>query len=211
MNTVREQLQQFWDLRYSAPEFVYGTLPNQFLADHVRHLPAGGRILCLADGEGRNGVWLARQGFQVTSVDVSPQGVDKTQRLAAQAGVGLNALVADVTTFDLGLGQWDAIVSIFLHLPTRARADLHRRAVLALKPDGVFIWEAYAPEQLKLNTGGPKDAALLPALEDLARDFSDCAVAHLWAGLRCVQEGSLHTGAGRVTQLLARKLAPSQT
>jgi len=119
MSTVREQLQQFWDQRYAVPGFVYGTEPNSFLVEHSRHVPAGGRVLCLADGEGRNGVWLARQGFDVTSVDVSPQGVDKVRRLAAQAGVALSAEVADVTTLDMGLARWDAIVSIFLHLPAR--------------------------------------------------------------------------------------------
>jgi SAM-dependent methyltransferase len=207
MSTVREQLQQFWDQRYSAAEFVYGTEPNHFLLEHVGHLPAGGRVLCLADGEGRNGVWLARQGFDVTSVDVSPQGIDKTRRLAVQMGVALNAEVADVTEFDLGLAQWDATISIFLHLPARVRADLHSRAVQALKPGGVFLWEGYGPEQLSRNTGGPKDAALLPALDEVARDFSDCILLHSWSGLRIVQEGSLHTGEGSVTQLVARKFA----
>jgi 2-polyprenyl-3-methyl-5-hydroxy-6-metoxy-1,4-benzoquinol methylase len=207
MSQVREQLQQFWDKRYSAPEFVYGTEPNQFLVDQLAHLPPGGRVLCLADGEGRNGVWLSRQGFEVTSVDVSPQGVGKMQRLAAQAGVALKAEVADVTTLELGLAQWDAIVSIFLHLPDRARVDLHQRAVLALRPGGVFVWQAYAPEQLKLSTGGPKDAALLPSLEVVARDFADCTMLHVWAGLHTVNEGCLHTGEGEVTQLLAKKPA----
>jgi hypothetical protein len=99
MSTVREQFQQFWDQRYRALEFVYGTEPNDFLVEHVGHLPVGGRVLCLADGEGRNGDWLARQGFDARSVDVSRQGVDKMRRLAAQAGVALNADVADVTEF----------------------------------------------------------------------------------------------------------------
>jgi hypothetical protein len=127
------------------------------------------------------------------------------RRLATQMGVALNAEVADVTELDMGLAQWDAIISIFLHLPARARADLHSRAVQALKPGGVFLWEGYGPQQLSRNTGGPKDAALLPTLDEVARDFSDCAVVHLWSGLRLVQEGSLHTGEGCVTQLVARK------
>jgi hypothetical protein len=96
MSTVREQFQQFWDQRYRALEFVYGTEPNDFLVEHVGHLRVGGRVLCLADGEGRNGDWRARHGFDVTSVDVSRQGVDKMRRLAAQASVALNA---DVTEF----------------------------------------------------------------------------------------------------------------
>ena len=99
MSSVREQLQQFWDQRYAVSDYVYGTEPNSFLIEHIRYVSVGGRVLCLADGEGRNGVWLARQGFDVTSVDVSRQGVDKMRRLAAQAGVALNADVADVTEF----------------------------------------------------------------------------------------------------------------
>lgn len=205
MSPVRDQLQQFWDKRYAVPDFVYGTEPNRFLVAHIRHVPAGGRVLCLADGEGRNGVWLARQGFDVTSVDVSPQGVDKARRLAALAGVALSTEVADVTTFDMGLAHWDAIVSIFLHLPARARADMHRRAVQALKPGGVFLWEAYGPEQLGRDTGGPRDVTLLPTLDEVARDFTDCTVVHSWAGSRMVREGSLHTGEGSVTQFIARK------
>lgn len=207
MSTALEQLRQFWDQRYAAPGFAYGTEANHFLMAQVQHLPAGGRVLCLADGEGRNGVWLAGQGFDVTSVDVSPQGVDKARRLAAQRGVTLCALVADVTRLDLGLAHWDAIVSIFLHLPARARTDLHRRAVQALKPGGVFLWEAYGPEQLKLATGGPRDAALLPALDEVSLDFSGYLQLHAWSGLRSVQEGSLHTGQGAVTQLIVRKTA----
>ena len=139
MSNVRKQLQAFWDQRYGVPEFVYGTEPNRFLAQQARHFAPGGRVLCLADGEGRNGVWLARQGFEVHSVDISVQGVEKTQQLSRQAGAHLDTQVADVTTLDLGLAQWDAIVSIFLHLPAKARADLHQRAVQALKTGGLFV------------------------------------------------------------------------
>ncbi len=162
-------------------------------------------MLCLADGEGRNSVWLAQQGFEVSAVDVSQRGIDKALKLADQAGVSVHASVADVTTLDMGMAQWDAIVSIFLHLPAKARTQVHRNAMRALKPGGVFLWEAYGPGQLALNTGGPRDAALLPALDDVARDFADCNMAHAWAGSRLVQEGSLHTGVGTVTQLRAQK------
>lgn len=205
MSKVREQLEQFWDQRYSASEFVYGTQPNDFLVRNLGRFLPGGRVLCLADGEGRNGVWLAQQGFAVTSVDVSVQGVNKARRLAAQVSVDLVAQLADVSAYDLGLAQWDAIVSIFLHLPARARADLHRRALLSLKTGGTFLWEAYGPQQLGRGTGGPPDAALLPSLDDVAGDFPNCEILHFWSGLRSVQEGSLHTGEGSVTQLIARK------
>ncbi len=206
MSTVREQLEQFWDKRYSAAEFVYGTAANAFLVQSVGHFMPGARVLCLADGEGRNGVWLAQQGFAVTTLDLSAQGVNKARRWAAQVGVDLVAQVADVTEYDLGLAQWDAIISIFLHLPARARVDLHRRAVRSLKTGGIFLWQAYGPQQLGRGTGGPPDAALLPPLDEVAGDFSDCELLHLWAGSRLVQEGSLHNGEGSVTQLIARKI-----
>ena len=207
MRDVQKQLQAFWDLRFGVPEYVYGTEPNQFLMQQAHHLARGGRVLCLADGEGRNGVWLARQGFKVQSVDISAQGIEKTQMLARQCGVELDTLVADVTTLDMGSTQWDGIVSIFLHLPAKARAELHRRVVRALKPGGVFVWEAYAPTQLALKTGGPRDAALLPGLDEVAIDFDSSTLQHAWTGLRPVQEGSLHTGIGAVTQLLVKKAA----
>jgi hypothetical protein len=98
-------------------------------------------------------------------------------------------------------------VSIFLHLPAKARADLHRRVLRALKPGGLFVWEAYGPDQLALKTGGPRDAALLPDLDAVAIDFDASTLQHAWSGLRLVQEGSLHTGIGAVTQLLVRKAA----
>jgi SAM-dependent methyltransferase len=206
MSGVRAQLAGFWDQRYAAPEFVYGTEPNEFLVQHIAQVRPSGRVLCLADGEGRNGVWLARQGFEVSTVDVSAQGVDKARRLAAQAGVALQAAVADVTEFDLGLNHWDAIVSIFLHLPPRARSALHQRAMAALKSGGVLLWEAYGPEQLARATGGPRDAALLPALAEVLLDFSNGALVHTWAGSRPVHEGSLHTGEGEVTQIVVKKV-----
>lgn len=205
MNDALLQLQQFWDQRYSVPEFVYGTQPNQFLTQQMPRILPGGRVLCLADGEGRNGVWLALQGFAVRSVDVSAQGVEKTLQLARQSGVPINAGMADVTTLDMGMAHWDAIVSIFLHLPSKARAEVHRRAMMAIKPGGVFLWEAYAPQQLALGTGGPKEARLLPGLADVAQDFSGSVVLHSWSGERLVQEGNLHTGVGAVTQLVVQK------
>ena len=207
MRDVQKQLQAFWDQRFGVPEYVYGTEPNQFLAQQAQHFASGGRVLCLADGEGRNGVWLATQGFKVQSVDISAQGVEKAQLLARQCGVEMDTLVADVSTLDLGTAQWDGIVSIFLHLPAKVRVDLHRRVVRALKPGGVFVWEAYAPDQLALKTGGPRDAALLPDLDEVASDFDASALQHAWSGLRLVQEGSLHTGIGAVTQLLVKKAA----
>lgn len=205
--TARQKLQDFWQKRFAVSEYVYGMQPNEFLVTHRSSLPARGRVLCLADGEGRNGVWLAQQGLEVTSVDIAASGMAKAQRLAAQNGVRIEAIVADVTAYDVGIQQWDAIVSIFLHLPASLRAALHQRCISALKPGGVFVWEAYGPEQFGQTTGGPQDLALLPSLSEVARDFESCQMEHSFSGWRPIVEGIYHSGTGSVTQLIARQPA----
>ena len=207
----RERLLAFWNARYAAEGYSYGTAPNEFLVQclpRLRSLTRGARVLCLADGEGRNGVWLAGQGFAVTSVDIAEQGLSKARSLAQRAGVVLQTLQADVTAFELGRERWDAIVSIFLHLPVKPRRALHQRCFDALCPGGWFVFEAYSPEQLALGTGGPKEIGLLPTLADVEGDFADCdgaVIVHRFSGVRSVVEGPLHSGDGHVVQLVVRR------
>lgn len=207
MNSPQDQLKAFWDARYAAADYVYGTGPNTFLTTGMPPLAPGARVLCLADGEGRNGVWLARQGYRVTSVDIAAQGIAKARQLAAAQGVALDLRTGDVTRMPLGVDAWDAVVSIFLHLPPAPRRALHKRVAQALRPGGFFVWEAYGPGQLGQPTGGPQSAALLPAVQDVADDFAQigCTVLHQWSGWREVREGALHSGRGAVTQFIARK------
>ena len=204
------KLRAFWNARYAGEEFVYGREPNDFVVQAVSAIPHQGRVLCLADGEGRNSVWLAGQGFRVTAVDVAEQGVAKGRELARASGVEIETRVADVTRFDLGIERWDAIVSIFLHLPSKARRELHRRAIAALAPGGVFVYEAYGPEQLRYRTGGPPEAQLLHSLDDVVPDFDGCAIEHAFEGVRAVNEGRLHRGDGFVVQVIARKRLGSE-
>ncbi len=200
-----QQLAAFWDQRYQAPEYAYGIEPNDFLVAQAASFPAGARILCLADGEGRNSVWLARQGHQVSAIDISERGRDKALRLARAAGVVVDVQVGDVTKMDPGSGCWDAIVSIFLHLPPGARRALHARCSQALRPGGVFIYEAYAGGQLGRGTGGPKEPALLPEIAELRDDWPGCTVEHSFSGERLIREGALHQGVGVVNQIVARR------
>ena len=210
----RERLRAFWNARYAPEGYSYGTAPNEFLVQclpSLQSLPADASALCLADGEGRNGVWLAQQGFTVTSIDIADEGLRKAHELARQAGVALEALQGDVTTFDLARERWDAIVSIFLHLPAKARRALHARCVDALRPNGLFVFEAYSPEQLGFGTGGPKEVELLPTMADLEGDFAgraDVSIEHRFTGVRRIVEGPLHSGDGHVVQLVARKRMP---
>lgn len=193
-----------WDQRYGSGDYFYGTEPNDFLRAAAVHLPRG-CVLCIGDGEGRNGVWLAEQGFEVTSLDQSAVGLDKAKALAKQRGVQLATVPADLATFDLGLGRWDAVVSIFCHLPSALRRDVYARIVKALRPGGVVLLESYTPAQLGRGTGGPPVADMLVDLAALRADFAGLEVLHGAELERDVQEGKGHRGLSSVVQFVARK------
>jgi SAM-dependent methyltransferase len=198
--------QEFWNDRYRAAGFAYGFAPNRFLAAHAHLLPPGGRVLLPADGEGRNAVYLARQGFAVTCFDQSAVGVEKAKALAAENGVGIDATVADVLDFDYPPGRYDAVALIFAHLPPRVRAHLHAKTVETLKPGGLVLLQAFAPEQLRHASGGPKDPTMLYSEATLRKDFAACAeIVHLETAIESLDEGPSHQGEGAVISLIARK------
>ncbi|MBO1923566.1 class I SAM-dependent methyltransferase [Thiomicrorhabdus sp. 6S3-12] len=196
-----------WDKRYSSEEYQYGTEANDFLKQSVHHLPqtGTGKILCLGEGEGRNAVFLAEQGFDVTAVDASEIGLQKALALAESRGVRISTQVADLANYDLGTNRWDGIISIFCHLPEALRLNLHQKVALALKPQGVFILEAYRPEQLLFATGGPPQVELMMTLEGLKNELADLEHRHLCELEREVNEGVLHNGMAAVVQLIATK------
>lgn len=196
--------QPIWDARYQGDDFVYGTAPNDFLRSQVTHLPAG-RVLCLAEGEGRNAVFLAEQGFAVTAVDMSAVGLDKARRLAEQRGVAIDTIVADLADFRLEQDAWDGIVSIFAHMPPAARRHLHAEVVSGLRPGGVFVLEAYRPEQLQYGTGGPPTAELMMSLDVLRAELAGLDFDFAAETTRDVNEGTLHHGSGAVVQIRASK------
>ena len=194
-----------WDQRYAAPHYVYGTEPNEFLAGVVAGLPAVGRALCLAEGEGRNAVFLAGRGFQAHAVDASRVGLDKARELARQRAVTITTEVADLDGYRIETEAWDLIVSIFCHLPPPVRSSLHREVVRGLAPGGRFVLEAYRPAQIDLGTGGPPDAGLMMSLEALHDELAGLVFEHALECERDVIEGHLHTGRGAVVQVVARK------
>jgi SAM-dependent methyltransferase len=193
-----------WDERYRVDDYVYGTSANDFLRSHVDHLPMG-RILCLAEGEGRNAVFLAEQGFAVTAVDMSSVGLAKAQRLAAQRGVKIETIVSDLADFHVEPETWDGIVSIFAHLPTRVRQRIHREVVSGLRSGGAFLLEAYRPEQLEYGTGGPRSAEMMMDLDGLRGELAGLEFEYAVETVRSIHEGHLHYGRGAVVQVLARK------
>ncbi len=193
-----------WDERYGAEHYVYGTDPNDFLVEAVRDLRRG-RALSLAEGEGRNAVWLASQGFEVWSVDQSAAGVAKTRRLARERGVTVHAGLGRLEELEIEPGSWDLIVSIFAHVPAATRRRVHRAVVAGLRPGGTFVLEAYAPAQVGYGTGGPKDVALLAGLAELVGELEGLEVVSGAELEREVVEGTLHTGRAAVVQLIARR------
>ena len=193
-----------WDERYSADTYAYGTEPNVFLRSMLDRLPEG-RVLCLGEGEGRNATWLALKGREVTAVDSSEVGLRKAQRLAQSRGVDITTVHADLKDFPIEHGGWDAIVSIFCHVPPPLRRDMHRRCAVGLKPGGMFLLEAYTPAQLAYGTGGPPNAELMMDLESLSAELEGLEFVYAKELIRDVHEGSYHDGPGAVVQLLAKR------
>jgi SAM-dependent methyltransferase len=160
-----------------------------------------GKVLCLADGEGRNGVFLAGLGYEVTSLDSSRVGLTKAARLAAVRGVPLRTLEADLNDYRIEPGAWDGIVSIFCHLPPSLRKRIHGEAVQGLKPGGVFLLEAYAPAQLAYGTGGPRSPDLLMPLEPVKDELAGLSFEIAREVVRDIREGRLHAGPSAVVQV----------
>lgn len=193
-----------WDERYSAEHYIYGTTPNRFLSDKANVIPAG-KVLCLADGEGRNSVFLAKQGYTVTAVDSSQVGLAKAQRLAEKNGVKIEFIHADLADFDLGENKWDGIVSIFCHLPSAIRKTVYPQVLASLKPNGVLLLEAYTEAQIGRGTGGPPTADLMLSAEILRQELHALNFSHLVELERDVTEGTHHSGIGAVVQAIGSK------
>lgn len=196
---------QGWNNRYDVDEYLFGKEPNDFLKDVAHVLPSAAKVLCIADGEGRNGVYLASLGHDVTSVDQSGVGLQKASALATEQGVAISTVEADLTEYDLGEEQWDAVVSIFFHIPEEPRTQIYKRVTRSLKPGGLLILESYTPDQLKFRTGGPPTTELMMT-ESIARQtFPELEFERCEELQRDVIEGSGHTGRAAVLQVIARR------
>lgn len=192
-----------WDERYAEPGFAYGTAPNDFLVDHAGQIPPG-RVLCLAEGEGRNAVYLAGLGYEVDAVDASSVGLEKATRLAAAANVVISTTVADLAKYEIEPGAYSGIVSIFCHVPIEIRRDLHAQVVRGLVPGGHFLLEAYRKGQLTRSTGGPPVESLLASREDIVAELAGLEILRADDIERDVVEGRFHTGTAAVVQVVAR-------
>ncbi len=193
-----------WNERFAEAEHAYGTEPNDFLRQWSVKVPAG-KVLCLAEGQGRNAVYMAQQGHGVTAVDASDVGLSRARMLAKEKAVNIETCHADLNDFVIEQGYWQGVVSVFCHLPAELRRRVHADVVEGLAPGGVLILEAYTPAQIALNTGVPRDATLCMQLDELREELKGLQILHALETEREIIEGKYHHGLGAVVQVVAIK------
>jgi cyclopropane fatty-acyl-phospholipid synthase-like methyltransferase len=199
-----------WDSRFDTDAYIFGTDPNRFLVSQSHRLEPGARALSVADGEGRNSVWLAQRGLKVEAVEISPRAVDKARKLAAERGVNVRFKVADVRKWRWPVARYDVIVAIFVQFASPSeRTRLFDRIRNALKPGGLFILEGYGVRQMDFGTGGPPCADHLYTREMLDEAFRDFEILLLEEREDSLEEGTKHVGRSALVDLIARKPSSS--
>jgi 2-polyprenyl-3-methyl-5-hydroxy-6-metoxy-1,4-benzoquinol methylase len=197
--------EKMWDERFSQSQPVYGDQPNAFLAAQTPRFQRGMKLLVPADGYGRNGIWLARQGFSVHTVDLSPVGVARARKTAEAVGLAMTIEQADLALWKWPEAEFDGVFAIFLHLPPDVRAKVHGAMLRSVKPGGLVILEAFSTSQLKYSSGGPKRVELLYTAEMLRRDFAGAEAILLEEKEAQISEGTMHSGAAAVVDGVFRR------
>jgi cyclopropane fatty-acyl-phospholipid synthase-like methyltransferase len=195
-----------WDKRYAGAGYLFGTEPNAFLVTQRHLLKPGMSCLAVADGEGRNGIWLAQQGLHVLSVEASPVALDKAQKLARQRGVTVEFEQADLATWQWGENRFDVVAAIFIQFASPAlREQMFAGIKRCLKPGGLLLLQGYTPRQLEYKTGGPPVAENMYTEALLRQAFGDMEIMHLGEHDDQVSEGAGHSGMSALIDMVARK------
>ncbi len=194
----------FWNTRYRADEFIYGTEPNVYFREKLDRLPPG-KILLPGEGEGRNAVYAARKGWIVDCFDISKVARDKALELAKEYGVSINYEVSDVHDFNWTSELYDAVGLTYVHNSPEIRELMHYRAATSLKSGGAMILEAFHKDQLNYDSGGPRSDEMLYDLDELKRDFKNLEVEEIERREVDLDEGRFHKGEAVVVRLFARK------
>lgn len=195
-----------WNKRFSGEGYTFGTEPNEWLREHGHVWPAGQRVLCVADGEGRNSVWLARQGLRVDAFDIADVGVAKARKLAAAQGVDVNYTVSDCDSFPYESGAYDGVATIFVQFADPAmRERMFANIQRCLKPGGVLVLLGYTPKQLEYKTGGPPQVSHLYTETMLREAFAGFDLLTLREYEAELKEGDRHSGMSALIGLVARK------
>jgi SAM-dependent methyltransferase len=195
-----------WNKRFAADGYLFGTEPNAWLREHAGVWTTGQRVLCVADGEGRNSVWLARRGLQVDAFDIAEVGVAKARRLAAEQGATVNFQVADCDSFAWPEAHYDGVAAIFVQFADPAlRERLFAHLQRSLKPGGTLLLQGYTPKQLEYRTGGPPRLSHLYTAAMLREAFAAMEIVELRDYEADVAEGTGHHGRSALIGLVARR------
>jgi ubiquinone/menaquinone biosynthesis C-methylase UbiE len=198
--------QEFWDERFATADYVFGTEPNTFLVREAHRLEPGSRVLAVADGEGRNSVFLAKRGHKVVATDISERALEKADQLAAKSGVEIQFVQADLATWVWPENAFDAVVAIFIQFAApQMRERIFEKIAKALKPGGLLLLEGYRPEQLAFGTGGPPSADNMYTEEMLREAFGALEIELLESYDAEISEGKGHAGMSALIDLVARR------
>ncbi|TCI24297.1 class I SAM-dependent methyltransferase [Exiguobacterium sp. SH5S4] len=200
-----------WDQRFDTDEYVYGEEPNEFVKQQAHLFKKGMTVLAIAEGEGRNAVWLAEQGLHVEMWDYSQVGLDKATRLAERRGVTLQTRLVDLAEANWPEQAYDVVLCIYGHFPKEVKAAVFTGIERALKPGGYFVTEVYSEEQLAYGTGGPKEKALLYTTHDFSSFTDSLNTCHLFEGVVERHEGKLHQGTSAIIQYIGQKCTNAES
>lgn len=194
-----------WHTRFQSEEYIYGTEPNVFLKEMQQKLELSGDGLAIAEGEGRNAVFLAEQGMNVTTWDFAESGLAKTEKLAKNKGVSVTTKLVDLNEANWIENQWDELVCIFGHFPSEVRKKVLEGVKTTVKPGGYFVTEVYSIHQTPYKSGGPQNQDFLYAPEEFLKTFGDWRIVHFFMGEVVRTEGKLHNGLAHVIQFVGQK------
>ena len=204
-------MKEMWNQRYAEKGYAYGKEPNKFLEEQLAKIPAEGKALFAAEGEGRNAVHAAKLRWDVTAFDLSESGKMKALLLAEEENVSINYLVENLQNLDFKSNEFDLLVLIYAHFSAALKTEFHKKLANYVKPGGHVIFEAFSKKHIKYNSanskaGGPKDVAMLFSVEEVSDDFKDFEIIQLQEKVVDLDEGKYHVGQSSVIQFVGRKL-----
>lgn len=200
-----ENMASHWNERFKGEEYVYGEAPNSFIKEQSYRLKGKKQIAAYAEGEGRNAVYLAKEGHDVTTYDYAENGLKKTRQLAERSHVHVNTVQADLIDETLPVEEYDAAIMVFGHVAKEHQKDMIQKIISSVKPGGIVMLEVYSEDQLRYQTGGPKNRDMLYSPVDMLSWTQGHRVLHFFYGEQERKEGLLHTGTGHVIQVILQK------
>ncbi|AXH11204.1 SAM-dependent methyltransferase [Halarcobacter bivalviorum] len=195
--------QEFWNQKFSRDGFLYGLKPNSFISSKIKSFPANSKVLCLGEGEGRNAIFLAQRGFEVSAIDASDIGLSKLQQRAKEEGLNIKTICIDLNEWEVE-EKYDVIVASYLHMYEKDRDRLFDNIDESLKENGIFVGEFFSQNQLKYDSGGPKDKELLYKVEDFKTHYT-FSEAQVKEQITILDEGKGHQGEASVIRVVLQK------